>query len=268
MRVAASERLRLKADLQQAVENGELELHYQPIIDLVDGHVTSVEALVRWRHPERGLVPPLDFIPFAEETGLIVPIGRWVLFEACRTAASWEGTNPPAVSVNVSPLRFRHPGFVEELTDALQATGLPASRLVLEITESALVRDVDKVVERLDELKRLGVQLAIDDFGTGYSSLSYLEHFAIDVLKIDKIFVDSIARGPEESALARAVLKLGQSLNLKIVAEGVEDAEQADTLRTLGCPLAQGFFFSRPVQAAALGGVVAEHPEAAPVPTA
>ena len=152
MRVAATDRLRLKADLQQAVDNDELELHYQPIVRLTDGRVTSVEALVRWRHPERGLVPPLEFIPFAEESGLIVPIGRWVLFEACRTAATWEGDAPPSVSINVSPLRFRHPGFVEELTEALTATGLPPERLVLEITESALVEDVDKVVERLDEL--------------------------------------------------------------------------------------------------------------------
>ncbi|MDQ4124234.1 MAG: GGDEF and EAL domain-containing protein [Actinomycetota bacterium] len=252
MRVAATDRLRLKADLQQAVDNGELELHYQPIVRLVDGHVTSVEALVRWRHPARGLVPPLDFIPFAEESGLIVPIGRWVLLEACRTAAAWEGDAPPSVSVNVSPLRFRHPGFVEELTEALTATGLPPERLVLEITESALVEDVGKVVERLDELKRLGVQLAIDDFGTGYSSLSYLKDFAVDILKIDKAFIDSIALGAEDSALARAVLKLGQSLNLKIVAEGVEEGVQADVLRTLGCPLAQGYLFSRPVPADAL----------------
>ncbi|HYP22441.1 MAG TPA: EAL domain-containing protein, partial [Actinomycetota bacterium] len=264
MRVAATDRLRLKADLQQAVDNGELELHCQPIVRLVDGSVTSVEALVRWRHPERGLVPPLEFIPFAEDSGLIVPIGRWVLFEACRTAASWAGPNPPSVSVNVSPLRFRHPGFVEELTEALEATGLPAERLVLEITESALVEDVDKVVERLDDLKRLGVQLAIDDFGTGYSSLSYLKHFAVDVLKIDKAFIDSIALGAEDSALARAVLKLGQSLNLKIVAEGVEEGAQADVLRSLGCPLAQGYLFSRPVPADALAELLEGRETAAP----
>ena len=269
MRVAASERLSLKADLQTAVENGELEIHYQPIVRLTDGHVSSVEALVRWRHPERGLVAPLDFIPFAEESGLIVPIGRWVLREACRTAASWDGENKPSVSVNVSPVEFRHAGFVEELTQALAETGLAPERLVLEITESALVEDVEKVVERLAELKRLGVQLAIDDFGTGYSSLSYLKHFAIDVLKIDKAFVDSIAMGAEDSALARAVLKLGQSLNLKIVAEGVEQGVQADVLRSLGCPLAQGYLFSRPVQADALADLLDEREDparAAPAP--
>ena len=257
MRLAASERLRLKADLQRAVDNGELELHYQPIVRLDDRKVTSVEALVRWRHPERGLVPPLEFIPFAEESGLIVPIGRWVLLEACRTAASWRGDHPPSVSVNVSPMRFRHPGFLEELTEALETTGLPAERLVLEITESALIVDVEKVVERLGELKRLGVQLAIDDFGTGYSSLSYLKHFAVDVLKIDKAFIDSIALGPEDSALARAVLRLGQSLHLRIVAEGVEEGAQADMLQSLGCPLAQGYLFSRPVPAHALAELLA-----------
>ncbi|HEX2294063.1 MAG TPA: EAL domain-containing protein [Actinomycetota bacterium] len=266
MRLAASERLKLKADLQQAVDNGELELHYQPIVRLDDGTVSSVEALVRWRHPERGLVAPLDFIPFAEESGLIVPIGRWVLMEACRTAASWGGESPPSVSVNVSPLRFRHSGFVEELKEALGATGLAPGRLVLEITESALVEDVEKVVERLEELKQLGVQLAIDDFGTGYSSLSYLKHFAIDVLKIDKAFIDSIALGAEDSALARAVLRLGQSLNLKIVAEGVEEDVQAEVLKTLGCPLAQGYLFSRPVPAAALETLMDDGaPVAAPV---
>jgi diguanylate cyclase (GGDEF)-like protein/PAS domain S-box-containing protein len=256
MRVAATDRLRLKADLQRAVENDELVLHYQPIVDLVDGKIKGVEALVRWVHPERGVVPPLDFIPFAEESGLIVPIGRWVLFEACRTAASWGGAVPPSVSVNVSPLRFRHPGFVEELKEALAETGLDPARLVLEITESALVEDVEKVVERLDELKALGVQLAIDDFGTGYSSLSYLKHFAVDVLKIDKTFIDSIAMGVEDSALARAVLRLGQSLGLKIVAEGVEQGVQADALKGLGCPLAQGYLFSRPIPGAEIAELI------------
>jgi diguanylate cyclase (GGDEF)-like protein len=266
MRVAASERLRLKADLQGAVEKGELLLHYQPIVGLSDGRVDCVEALVRWEHPERGLVPPLEFIPFAEESGLIVQIGRWVLLEACRTAASWKGEHPPSVSVNVSPLRFRHPGFVEELKGALATTGLPADRLVLEITESALVEDVDKVVERLEELKQLGVHLAIDDFGTGYSSLSYLKHFAVDVLKIDKTFIDSIALGVEDSALARAVLRLGQSLGLKIVAEGVEDSAQADVLKHLGCPLAQGYLFSRPVTAEALAEVITKREPRAELP--
>nr|MDQ3957371.1 EAL domain-containing protein [Actinomycetota bacterium] len=248
MQVAATERLRLKADLQRAVENDEFVLNYQPIVSLETGEVEAVEALVRWVHPERGVVPPLDFIPFAEETGLILPIGKWVLFEACRAAAGWRPAHPdgvaPAVSVNVSPLRFRHPGFVQELTEALEATGLPPERLVLEITESVLVQDPEKVVGRLDRLKALGVQLAIDDFGTGYSSLSYLKDFPIDVLKIDKTFIDSIALGAEDSALARAVLRLGQTLGLKVVAEGVEEHDQAEALSDLTCPFAQGYLFS------------------------
>ena len=250
MQLAAMDRLRLKADLQRAVDNEEFVLHYQPIIDLETGAIGGVEALLRWQHPERGLVPPLDFIPFAEDTGLILPIGRWVLFEACRFAATWPDSEAgtPTISVNVSPLRFRHPGFVEELVEALDASGLPPERLVLEITESALVQDSERVVERLDELKRLGVQLAIDDFGTGYSALSYLKDFPIDVLKIDKTFIDSIAMSTEDSALARAVLHLGQTLGLKVVAEGVEEDVQASALRKLKCPHAQGFLFSRPVE--------------------
>jgi diguanylate cyclase (GGDEF)-like protein/PAS domain S-box-containing protein len=268
MRVAASERLSLRADLQRAVENGELFLHYQPIVGVVDGVVKGVEALVRWQHPQRGLVPPLDFIPFAEESGLIVPIGRWVLSEACRTAALWDSPDAPSISVNVSAVRFRHAGFVEELKEVLEESGLPPERLVIEITESALVEDVERVVDRLEELKALGVQLAIDDFGTGYSSLSYLKDFRVDVLKIDKAFIDSIALGPEDSALARAVMRLGQSLGLTIVAEGVEEDEQADVLRRLGCPLAQGYLFSRPVDAAAVAGLIEVRRSKAAIPAA
>ncbi|MDQ3952552.1 MAG: EAL domain-containing protein, partial [Actinomycetota bacterium] len=260
MRVAARERLQLKADLQRAVENDELVLHYQPIVDLETGAIAGVEALVRWQHPVRGFVSPRDFVPFAEENGLIIPIGRWVLHEACRAAVSWKrrspGARPPSVSVNVSPVRFAHPGFVEELTDVLAASGLEPDRLVLEITEGALVEDVDRVVVRLQELNEIGVQVAIDDFGTGYSSLSYLKDFPVQVLKIDKAFIDSIALGPEDSALARAVLSLGQSLGLQIVAEGVEEAVQADALRRLGCRFAQGYLFSRPVPAEALDAVL------------
>ena len=251
MRVAATERLELKASLKKAVENDELFLHYQPIVDLASGRISGAEALVRWRHPEKGIVPPLDFIPFAEESGLILPIGRWVLEHACRTAAGWtraDGGVAPTVAVNVSGMRLRHPGLLEELTDVLNATGLEPDRLVLEITESVLVQEKELVVERLTELKRLGVQLAIDDFGTGYSSLSYLRDFPIDILKIDKSFIDSVALGPEDSALARAVIKLAQTVNLKVVAEGVEDADQLAALTRLGCPFAQGYLFSRPVE--------------------
>jgi diguanylate cyclase (GGDEF)-like protein/PAS domain S-box-containing protein len=260
MRVAATERLELKANLQRAVEDEEFFLHYQPIVDLSTGEVSGAEALVRWQHPERGLVPPLDFIPFAEESGLILPIGRWVLEEACRSAAQWPvapGQLQPTVAVNLSGVRLRHPGLLEELTEVLELTGLAPERLILEITESVLVQERELAVERLTELKRLGVKLAIDDFGTGYSSLSYLRDFPIDILKIDKSFIDSVALGPEESALPRAVLKLAQTLNLKVVAEGVEDADQLAALRALHCPFAQGYLFSKPVEGPVFEALVA-----------
>jgi diguanylate cyclase (GGDEF)-like protein len=260
MRSAATERLELKANLKRAIEEDELLLHYQPIVDLGTGRVSGAEALVRWDHPEKGLVPPLDFVPFAEESGLILPMGRWVLEEACRTAARWPaaaGEMPTTVAVNLSGVRLRHPGLFEEVKGILDATGLEPGRLILEITESVLVQEKELVVERLTELKTLGVQLAIDDFGTGYSSLSYLRDFPIDILKIDKSFIDSVALGPEDSALPRAVLKLAQTLDLKVVAEGVEDADQLAALRRLRCPFAQGYLFSRPLPGAAFESLVA-----------
>jgi diguanylate cyclase (GGDEF)-like protein/PAS domain S-box-containing protein len=250
MQEEAAERLRLRADLQRAVDNAEFVLHYQPVIALDSGDITGVEALIRWQHPERGLVGPTDFIPFAEENGLILPIGRWVLEEACRTATRWQfgsAKGPLTVAVNVSAVRFRHPGFVEELNEVLTITGLPASRLVLEITESMLVRDPELVAARLEELKRLGVGLAIDDFGTGYSSLSYLRDFPIDILKVDKAFIESVALNAEESALARAIIKLGHTLGLKVVAEGVEEGIQASALQALGCEYGQGYLFAKPL---------------------
>jgi diguanylate cyclase (GGDEF)-like protein/PAS domain S-box-containing protein len=269
MRVAATERLELKANLQQAVEDEEFLLHYQPIVDLVTGEVSGAEALVRWLHPDKGLVPPLDFIPFAEESGLILPIGRWVLEEACRSAASWSAAgldSPPTVAVNLSGVRLRHPDLLQELTDVLDVTGLAPDRLILEITESVLVDDRELAVERFTELTRLGVKLAIDDFGTGYSSLSYLRDFPIDILKIDKSFIDLVALGPEDSALPRAVLKLAQTLNLKVVAEGVEGADQLAALQRLHCPFAQGYLFSKPVEGPSFEALLAGWDAAALAP--
>jgi diguanylate cyclase (GGDEF)-like protein len=255
MQRAASERLKLRGDLQRAVDNEEFVLHYQPIVALETGEVTGAEALLRWEHPERGLVPPLEFIPFSEESGLIFPIGRWVMAEACRSAARWKAqfsdSAPSTISVNISPVRFSRPGLVEEIAAVLTETGLTSTSLVLEITESILVPDRE-VIRRLEELKELGVQLAIDDFGTGYSSLGYLRDFPIDILKVDKTFIDSVALGPDESALTRAVVELGRTLGLKVVAEGVEQKEQAAALRKLGCAEAQGYLFSRPLNESAM----------------
>jgi diguanylate cyclase (GGDEF)-like protein len=258
MAEAVVERLRMKADLQRAVNNQEFVLHYQPIIELDSGEITGVEALVRWMHPEHGMIPPLEFIPFAEETGLIIPLTKWVLHEACRTAAGWVGVGgrPITVAVNISAVRFRHPGLEVELLQTLEETGMAPERLVLEITESVLVQDSDDIAARLGRLKKLGVKIAIDDFGTGYSSLSYLRDFPLDLLKVDKSFIDAIDLGPEESALARAVIKLGRTLGLKVVAEGIEGEGQARKLQTLLCDFGQGYLFSKPVEAARIDALL------------
>ena len=251
MRRDLNARLTLRNDLQRAIDEGEFFLQYQPIVQVKDGNVQSVEALVRWRHPERGVVPPIEFILSAEENGQIIDIGRWVLRRACMNAARWQSLFPKEdalrVSVNESPVQFNDPGFLEELKTILTEFSLAPNSLMLEITEGVLIHDSEAVARRLEEVKKLGVRLAIDDFGTGYSSLGYLKKFPIDLLKIDKTFVDFVATGPEESALARAVVKLGDTLGLSVVAEGVESDDQASVLLEMGCALAQGFLYSRPV---------------------
>jgi EAL domain-containing protein (putative c-di-GMP-specific phosphodiesterase class I) len=260
MREELAERLKLKKELQRAIENDELFLEYQPIVRIRGEDIEAVEALVRWRHPERGVVPPMEFIPFAEDTGQIDDIGLWVLRRACRDAARWQAEfpkDPPLrMSVNVSAHRFMQPGFIDELKGVMSEIQLAPDTLVLEITESVLL-DSKAVAGHLEEVKKLGVRLAIDDFGTGYSSLGYLRNFPIDLLKIDKSFIDSVAGGTEGSALARAVVKLGDSLGLRVVAEGVESADQAKVLESMGCELAQGYLFSRPVSAATIDDLLA-----------
>jgi diguanylate cyclase (GGDEF)-like protein len=248
MHVHALARLDRREQLERAIENEELVLHYQPIVDLDLGRNAGFEALVRWQHPTRGLLGPGEFIPLAEETGLIVPLGRWVLREACRQATAWAGA--PYLSVNVAGAQLEQPGFVEEVASALRDGGLVAERLVLEVTESSLVGDLE--AERLQALRRLGVRLAIDDFGTGYSSLSYLRKFPMDVLKIDRSFTRDAC---EDSALLEAIVAMGESLGLVLVPEGIEEPEQADALRALGCRLGQGYLFGKPVPAEQLGGV-------------
>ena len=252
------ERLDIEYRLRRAIENGEFQLYYQPKVDFVSGRICGVEALVRWQPPGEEMISPGSFIPVAEETGMIEEIGSWVLNEACRKARELRGMlgYPVPVAVNVSPRQFRQPGLVRMVENALQRAGLDAGCLELEITESMLVHDTEKFIETLHALKALGVSLAIDDFGTGYSSMAYLKHFPIDRLKIDKAFVDDLETEPANLAILRAIVALGQSLGLKVIAEGVETQYQYDYLRSIGCDEFQGYFFSRPVTAEVLEGMV------------
>jgi diguanylate cyclase (GGDEF)-like protein/PAS domain S-box-containing protein len=250
MHEAAVARVELDTSLRQAIDDNQLLVVYQPIHDLATGVVTSVEALVRWRHPTRGMVSPADFIPLAEATGLIVPIGRWVLGQACRQAARWAASPAlgPKVSVNLSARQLTAPELLDDVTTALSRSGLPPDRLVLEITESVLMEHTDTNVELLADLRALGVSLAIDDFGTGYSSLAYLERLPVDTLKIDKAFVDRVADGGRHAKLINGILKLSHDLGLLAVAEGIETDEQLRALKVLSCPQGQGYLFSRPVE--------------------
>jgi len=253
MHQAAMERLEIKADLERALIDQEFVVHYQPIVGLQESGVVGMEALIRWQHPERGLVPPLDFIPVAEETGLIVPIGRWVLREAAYQAKKWQAAIPQGdaltMSVNVSARQLMRAEFIDEVAAVLHETGIPPNTLTLEITESVLMNDRKAAITRLHQLKALGVRVAVDDFGTGYSSLGYLSTLPIDILKIDKSFIDRVASGAEDSAIAQAVIKLGNSLSLTVVAEGIEAVEQATALRAMRCHRGQGFYFSEPLDA-------------------
>jgi diguanylate cyclase (GGDEF)-like protein/PAS domain S-box-containing protein len=281
LQAAVSERLERSAQLQRAVEHGEFVLHYQPIVSLEGGEAVAVEALVRWQHPDRGLLGPSEFIPVAEETGLIIPIGGWVLEEACRQTRAWQQAHALAgklrTSVNISARHFQHEGLIEDVAGALDISGLDPACLVLEITESVLVQDAESVISRMLELKAIGVSFAVDDFGTGYSSLSYLKRFPIDILKVDKSFVDEVGDSAKAGALAKAIVQLGNSLNLDTVAEGIEKVRQFDSLRSLGCMYGQGYFFARPVAAEGMdrliplmvsGALVAQAKAAAEEPAA
>jgi diguanylate cyclase (GGDEF)-like protein/PAS domain S-box-containing protein len=251
MHDTALRRLELKADLQRAVDHGEFVLNYQPIIELGSGEISGLEALLRWNHPQRGIVPPLDFIPLAEETGLIVPIGHWVLEEACRQAKSLQERfphDPPLyMTVNLSVRQLQRPEIVDEVAHVLMDTGLDPSTLALEITESVMMQDMELSIQRLTELKALGVKLAVDDFGTGYSSLNYIRRFPVDILKVDKSFVDTVNEGGEQSALTAAIIELAGILKLLPVAEGIERADQLEKLLDLKCDLGQGFYFAKPL---------------------
>jgi diguanylate cyclase (GGDEF)-like protein/PAS domain S-box-containing protein len=262
MNAQAMKRLELETALRRAVDRDELRLVYQPIMSLDEMGVDRVETLVRWQHPERGLVSPADFIPIAEETGLIVPIGMWVLHEACRQGRIWQLEMPDApplvMSVNLSPRQFQHPTLLEDIARILRETGLPPARLELEITEGAVMEDPDAARATLQRLRDIGISLAIDDFGTGYSSLGYLKRFPVSVLKIDQSFVRGLGQDEQDSAIVRGVIALAQSLNLSVTAEGIETFEQLAQLRELGCNHGQGYLLSRPLSSDALGDLL-EH---------
>ena len=253
MRAAAPWHQATEHELRDAIGLGQLRLEYQPIVALASGAVVGAEALVRWDHPSRGRLGPVDFIPLAEESGLIEDLGRWVLQEACARATGWQGLGDPdrtlTLTVNVSAQQFRDEAWAAEVARVLAATGLPGHRLVLEITESSLMDDNDVSGRRLRELRDLGVRLAVDDFGTGYSSLAYLRRMPVDFLKIDKSFVDGVTGDAHESALARAVVKLAATLGLAAVAEGIERPDQADVLTALGCRFGQGLWLGPPMAA-------------------
>jgi predicted signal transduction protein with EAL and GGDEF domain len=251
MNAQSSRRLALENALRRALEREELRVFFQPQVDLNNGRIVGAEALVRWQHPELGLVSPADFIPLAEETGLIVPIGEWVLRQACAQARAWQdaGLPPVRVSVNFSARQFRQHGLYDTITAALRQAGLAPEWLEIELTESLVMQDVNRTIDVLRGLKKMGVTVAVDDFGTGYSSLSYLRRLPIDVIKIDRAFIEHISDNPDDAAIARSIVALARSLQLKTVAEGVETGDQADFLRRHGCDTMQGFYFSRPLPA-------------------
>jgi EAL domain-containing protein (putative c-di-GMP-specific phosphodiesterase class I) len=267
MHNALVERLQLEADLRLALERDELALHYQPTVDLATGEITGFEALVRWYHPTRGTVSPLDFIGIAETTGLIVPLGRWVLTEACRQAVEWGAgtTRRLKMAVNVSVRQFEHGDLSAMVAEVIAATGMPVDQLCLEMTESVLLTDTDENLTQLLRLKALGVTLAMDDFGTGYSSLAYLRRFPMDTLKIDRSFVERLGGDSEDVALVQTIVRLGQSLGMETVAEGIEDVVQLEALQDMGCDFAQGFLLSRPVPAPEAGRLLSEGLAAFPV---
>jgi diguanylate cyclase (GGDEF)-like protein len=262
MAQAAQNKVELIEDLADAVSAGQLRVHYQPTISLADGATTGYEALLRWEHPTRGLVPPGEFIPLAEEGRQIVEIGRWVLRQATEQAATWsrQAGRPIGVAVNLSPRQLADDDVVHAVGEALLASGLPAHQLTLEVTEGVLVRDVDQVADQLRALRALGVRIAIDDFGTGYSSLSYLRRLPADIVKIDRSFVQELGTGGASTTLVATIIELASSLHLEVVAEGVETAEQHAVLGSLSCSHAQGYLFGHPLPAAD------QQPAPAPIP--
>ncbi|HEY7066927.1 MAG TPA: EAL domain-containing protein [Chloroflexota bacterium] len=262
MNAAAMKRLELETDLRNAIQNGELRAYYQPIVELETGRLAGMETLVRWQHPKRGLVSPGEFVPLAEEAGLIVPIGHWVLAEACSQVRAWRDCYPAAfpltVNVNLSGRQFQHPNLVQEVAQLVQETGIDARYLKLEVTESVTMHDAAAAIGILQQLKGLGLQLAIDDFGTGYSSLAYLRRFPLDTLKIDYSFVRHLEDDPENLAIIRTIVELAKTLHLNVTAEGIETEAQAVALRALGAEYGQGYYYGRPMPAAEIEALIVD----------
>ncbi|WP_165864465.1 EAL domain-containing protein [Capsulimonas corticalis] len=256
MTARAAERLEMESELRRAIEQGQLRLHYQPIVSLETEQISEVEALVRWEHPTRGLIPPGKFIPIAEETGLIVPLGKWVLEEACRQGQEWREAHSENLSlligVNLSTRQFQQEGLIEEIKEILERSGLPPASLKLEITESLMSARPEDTIAKLEQLRAIGVHLAVDDFGTGYSSMSYLANFPVDTLKIDQSFVQRLGSNSESDAIVQAIMTLAKALNLRVTSEGIETDEQRALLRGMGCDRGQGYLFSRPLTSLAL----------------
>ena len=250
MNLRSFEQLKLEGGLRRALERGEFLLHYQPQLDLDSNRITGAEALLRWNHPERGMIAPSDFIPVAEETGLIIPIGAWVIDAACRQIRAWieQGLPPVRVAVNLSARQFSTT-LPQTVLSILARHGIPSEALELEITESMLMHNVESVVEMMSQFADAGILMSLDDFGTGYSSLSYLKRFPIDNLKIDQSFVRGIPNDADDSAIARAIISMAKNLRLSVIAEGVETAAQMEFLRGAGCDEIQGYYFSRPLPA-------------------
>jgi EAL domain-containing protein (putative c-di-GMP-specific phosphodiesterase class I) len=256
MKADAIDRLLLEIDLRHAIERNELLLYYQPVVELASGKVVGVESLIRWRHPVRGIVLPTEFLPLAEENGMIIQIGLWALERACNQVKAWQ--DDPAisptleVSVNLSARQFRQPDLVASVGKTLERTGLRASTLKLEITETVGMEDAEQTLLMLNELKDLGVHLALDDFGMGHSALSYLKRFPVDTLKLDRLFISGLGTDREDSAIVQASIKLAKAMGLSVTAEGVENRSQIEALYSLGCDCGQGFFFARPMPAFAM----------------
>jgi EAL domain-containing protein (putative c-di-GMP-specific phosphodiesterase class I) len=249
MNAQAAEMLRLDNSMPQGLASGDFYLHYQPQLDLKNNRVIAVEALLRWRHPEMGMISPDRFIPLAEENGFIIKLGEWVLRTACAQCAAWhaESQTPLRIAVNISGRQFNEPDFVDMVAAALNDNNLAPELLELELTESLLISNEQQALQKLQHLKKMGIYLAIDDFGTGYSSLAYLKHFPLDRLKIDKSFINDILNDPDDAAITEAIIAMAHSLKLKVIAEGVETREQLLFLEDRGCDEMQGYYLSKPL---------------------